>query len=79
MNTTVLERRRRRRHSAEFKAEAVAACRQAGGIDRGGGDVAVREREPAAAVGRGSGAGYRDATDERATQGTTEATDRGTA
>ena len=30
MNTTVLERRRRRRHSAEFKAEAVAACRQPG-------------------------------------------------
>lgn len=30
MNTTVLERRRRRRHSAEFKAEAVAACCQPG-------------------------------------------------
>ena len=30
MNTTVIERRRRRRHSAEFKAEAVAACRQPG-------------------------------------------------
>ena len=30
MNTTVIERLRRRRHSAEFKAEAVAACRQAG-------------------------------------------------
>ena len=28
MNTTVIERRRRRRHSAEFKA--VAACRQPG-------------------------------------------------
>ena len=30
MNTTIIERRRRRRHSAEFKAEAVAACRQPG-------------------------------------------------
>lgn len=30
MNTTVIERRRRRRHSADFKAEAVAACRQPG-------------------------------------------------
>ena len=30
MNTTVLERRRRHRHSAEFKAEVVAACRQPG-------------------------------------------------
>lgn len=30
MNTTILERRRRRRHSAEFKAEAVAACRHPG-------------------------------------------------
>ena len=30
MNTTVIERRRRRRHTAEFKAEAVAACRQPG-------------------------------------------------
>ena len=30
MNTTVIERHRRRRHSAEFKAEAVAACRQPG-------------------------------------------------
>ena len=30
MNTTVIDRRRRRRHSAEFKAEAVAACRQPG-------------------------------------------------
>ena len=30
MNTTIIERRRRRRHSAEFKAEAVGACRQPG-------------------------------------------------
>ena len=30
VNTTIIERRRRRRHSAEFKAEAVAACRQPG-------------------------------------------------
>ena len=30
MNTTIIERRRRRRHSAEFIAEAVAACRQPG-------------------------------------------------
>lgn len=30
MNTIVLERRRRRRYSAEFKAEAVTACRQPG-------------------------------------------------
>lgn len=30
MNTIVIERRRRRRYSAEFKAEAVAACRQPG-------------------------------------------------
>ena len=30
MDTTGIERRRRRRHSAEFKAEAVAACRQPG-------------------------------------------------
>ena len=30
MNTTIIERRRRRRHSAEFKAEAVAACHQPG-------------------------------------------------
>ena len=30
MNTTLIKRRRRRRHSAEFKAEAVAACCQPG-------------------------------------------------
>ncbi len=30
MNTTIGERRRRRRHSAEFKAEAVAACSRPG-------------------------------------------------
>lgn len=30
MNTIVVERRRRRRYSGEFKAEAVAACRQTG-------------------------------------------------
>lgn len=30
MNTIVVERRRRRRYSAEFKAEAVTACRQPG-------------------------------------------------
>lgn len=30
MNTTIIERRRRRRYSAEFKAEAVSACRQPG-------------------------------------------------
>jgi transposase len=30
VNTMVVERRRRRRYSAEFKAEAVAACRQPG-------------------------------------------------
>ena len=30
MNTIVIERRRRRRYSAEFKAEAVTACRQPG-------------------------------------------------
>lgn len=30
MNTIVVERRRRRGYSAEFKAEAVAACRQPG-------------------------------------------------
>jgi transposase len=30
VNTTIIERRRRRRHSAEFKGEAVAACRQPG-------------------------------------------------
>jgi transposase-like protein len=30
VNTTVIERRLRRRHSAEFKAEAVEACRQPG-------------------------------------------------
>lgn len=30
MNTIVVERRRRRRYSAEFKAEAVAACRHPG-------------------------------------------------
>ncbi|MGC8520155.1 MAG: transposase [Steroidobacteraceae bacterium] len=30
MNTTIIERRRRRRHSAEFKAETVAACREPG-------------------------------------------------
>ena len=30
MDTTGMERRRRRRHSGEFKAESVAACRQVG-------------------------------------------------
>jgi transposase len=30
VNTIVVERRRRRRYSAEFKAEAVTACRQPG-------------------------------------------------
>jgi len=30
VNTIVIERRRRRRYSAEFKAEAVTACRQPG-------------------------------------------------
>lgn len=30
MNAIVVERRRRRRYSAEFKAEAVSACRQPG-------------------------------------------------
>jgi len=30
VDTTGNERRRRRRHGAQFKAEAVAACRQAG-------------------------------------------------
>lgn len=30
MNTIVVERRRRRRYGAEFKAEAVTACRQPG-------------------------------------------------
>ena len=30
MSTIVIERRRRRRYSAEFKAEAVTACRQPG-------------------------------------------------
>lgn len=30
MNTIVVERRRRRRYSTEFKAAAVAACRQPG-------------------------------------------------
>lgn len=30
MDTIVVERHRRRRYSAEFKAEAVAACRQPG-------------------------------------------------
>jgi len=30
VDTMVVERRRRRRHDAQFKAEAVAACRKAG-------------------------------------------------
>jgi len=30
VDTTGVERRRRRRHSAQFKAESVAACQQAG-------------------------------------------------
>ena len=36
MNTTIFERRRRRRHSAEFKAVAVAACRQPGVLSAAG-------------------------------------------
>ena len=44
-------RRRRRRHSELFKAEAVGACQQEGGIDCCGGAGSGRKREPATTLG----------------------------